>query len=799
MGVLVLLTGCKSDADGEVEETMRDSAGHDLILLRHERFPMGFSGGEREMNKAFPDMTTGQYYGNAESPQHLTWITKPFYISSREVTVAQFKKFVKSARYETTAEREGGTMVGWQPTGEEVPLYEAYDFQRSDAFDWTNPGFEQEDDHPVVGVSWEDAMAYCEWLSKKEKATYRLPTEAEWEMAARAGSKTWFSWGDQARQQIHQHANIGNVELEKARPHAAERHWLLDLEKEPGDGFVFTAPAGNYEANPYGLHDMAGNVWEWCQDYFLDTAYNEWQRPGQFEAEQVAVDPVNLSQKQTDTNDFRVIRGGSWYTGPLQARPSSRAFWDETDAAAYIGFRVVREAPESEYEAGRLAYGKEQAAWDAIELSGGKAYDRERRTAYEIVFEGETFDPEVLNKLTDVGPIYRLRFNFTELSSSALAAIAKVTSLEELDFNCPITAEASDLEQIAALPNLRILRFPRHFPLTDEHMTILEELTTLEAFQAYGHQGGLTDAGVAKLAGNTNLQSLEIPESDVDGSCLQALSGLPLELLVIEDRFDGDVAFLDENAKLLTEFPNMQRLTLRSSKLTDAAIAEVGKLDRLTWLSLYQCDGISDGGFAPLGNLHKLDYLWLQSTQAGDKALNAISTLDTIGELGIGSENLTDAGMTSISRMMPLETLFLDRNTVNVTDAGVAELGKRLRRLTRVKLLCPNLTGEGLATFPQIESLQELTIISPQLTDVVFEHLSQCDSLVKLWLVDQDTQPAAALTNEGMFKLQRLENLRELWLPRHHTQMTEDKMLELKELMPNSPVIPYSVRWTPQN
>ena len=230
------------------------------------------------MNYAFPLMSTGQFYGNAEMPAHPTWITKPFFIGQTEVTVAQFREFVEETGYVTTAEKSERGIIGWSPTPEDKPLYQSHDFALRPEFTWRNPSFPQTDDHPVVGVSWQDAQAFCKWLSKKENAVYRLPTEAEWEMVARAGTRTWFSWGDEVRGEIHRRANIGNVELEKHRKHAAERHWLLDVETEPGDGYIFTAPVGQFEPNPWGVHDLEGNVWEWCQDYYLDTFYGRWKR-----------------------------------------------------------------------------------------------------------------------------------------------------------------------------------------------------------------------------------------------------------------------------------------------------------------------------------------------------------------------------------------------------------------------------------------------------------------------------------------------------------------------------------------
>lgn len=770
-------------------ESLIDGSGNELRQIEAARFIRGFDGGENELNYAFPLMATGQFFGNAEKPAHPTWITKPFYLAAKEVTVAQFRRFVEETGYETTAEKSGAGIVGWSPTPAEKPLYESHDFERKAEFSWKNPGFEQGDDHPVVGVSWPDARAFCAWLSKKEKAIYRLPTEAEWELAARAGATTWFSWGDDARGEIHKFANIGNVELEKFRAHAAERHWLLDLEKEPADQHVFTAPAGSYTPNGFGLFDMGGNVWEWCQDYYLDTFYGQWERDDQFSPEKTAADPVNLSERQSEASQFRVIRGGSWYTGPLQARPTNRGFFDEPDGACYLGFRVVREIPDAEPAPGRAA---EVAAWKALEAVGAKIFDRDRDKAYEIELDSADLQISLLQQLLDAGPVDSLRLRGAiTITPEILAAISEIDTLQALEFWGEFKITPADLAPLVSLPDLRVLSFPRQISLTDAHLAALGKMSRLEEFTGHSPQGGLTDAGVAHLAGNAGLRVLKLYEADISGACLTKLRQAPLESVAITGR---EISLTDENAAVLGEFPTLREVQIQSSDIGAGALRAIGALPKLQRLNLERCTGLTDADCAQLGQLSRLEQLRLSGTGAGDKTAAAIAKFDRLRDLALGSASLSDAGMSSISRIMPLEDLQIDSAAVGVGDSGLAELG-RLRRLRRLKIYSPGLRGEGVASFRQISSLIELTLTSPAMTDVVFEHLSRCDSLTKLWLVERDTQPAAALTNDGLFKLQRLKNLRELWLPREHTAMTEEKMLELKALMPKCNVIPWSGNW----
>jgi formylglycine-generating enzyme required for sulfatase activity len=201
------------------------------------------------------------------------------------------------------------------------------------------------DDFPVEQVSFEDAERFLERLNALEveqprRVTYRLPTEAEWEYAARAGTEGWLSFGDDPTV-AYRFANLADVSLEKAHPGQVALQRLVDVAHDPADGFVYTAPVGSFKPNAFGLFDVHGNVWEWCLDRFQRTYYRDLHAL-ETAAEGAAIDPKGPAVPDGN-GDFRVLRGGSFYTDVLVARSTSRLWGAPADAFCYAGFRVLRE------------------------------------------------------------------------------------------------------------------------------------------------------------------------------------------------------------------------------------------------------------------------------------------------------------------------------------------------------------------------------------------------------------------------------------------------------------------------
>ena len=190
------------------------------------------------------------------------------------------------------------------------------------AKDWRNPGYAQEDPHPVACVSWEDAKAYVVWLSGRTGKAYRLLTEAEWEYAARAGTTTRRFWGDYGDESCA-YANGADQTTKAQVPGAA--NWLV---ANCNDRYAHTAPVGSYRANAFGLFDMLGNVWEWTEDCWNGN-YGDAPSDGRAWA--------------TGDCSQRVVRGGSWSDIPMFLRSALRFRGSTAIRDSYVGFRVARD------------------------------------------------------------------------------------------------------------------------------------------------------------------------------------------------------------------------------------------------------------------------------------------------------------------------------------------------------------------------------------------------------------------------------------------------------------------------
>lgn len=277
-----------------------------------------------------------------EKPQHRVRINRPFFIGMHQVTLGQFRKFVEETKYVTEYESNGqGSYALVLATGKVEPKPE---------FKWSNIGFQQDDNHPVVGVSWNDAQKFCEWLGNREKRKYRLPTEAEWEYCCRAGTTTRFANGD-AKESMREIGNCADQELAKRwiwnsnDPPFAKGTHLPAYAEAWNDGFPFTAPVGSFKPNPWGLYDMHGNVGEFCSDWYDENYYENARVDDPQGPETPEVVDISNVLPGMAPRSLRVVRGGVWLDPAVGCRSADRQTHRRhtIDSAADLGFRVVWE------------------------------------------------------------------------------------------------------------------------------------------------------------------------------------------------------------------------------------------------------------------------------------------------------------------------------------------------------------------------------------------------------------------------------------------------------------------------
>jgi formylglycine-generating enzyme required for sulfatase activity len=273
----------------------------EMLVVPAGRYQMGATQDDREAQ-------------SAERPPVIVTIGQDFAIGAYEITRGQFGAFVR----ETGHIPSGCTTVSYN-------IVTGLNFGFESSRRWDNVGFEQTERHPVVCVSFDDALAYANWLSEKTKLSYRLPSEAEWEYAARAGSVGVRPWGN-APNDSCRFSNTGDMTLNS---NSTLSLWPVHSCR---DDHAYTAPVGSFPPNAFGAYDMMGNVWEWAADCWANTLAG-----------------LSFEGRPRTSGDcsFRTVRGGSWFSTKSETfRTSTRVAEPSNRRAPYIGFRVARKLSE---------------------------------------------------------------------------------------------------------------------------------------------------------------------------------------------------------------------------------------------------------------------------------------------------------------------------------------------------------------------------------------------------------------------------------------------------------------------
>lgn len=270
-----------------------------MVVIPPGRFTQGYDGGLEE---------------RYEGPQREVVLDYRFAVGRYEVTQGQYRAFVEASGYEPSP----GCYM-WD--GVAAPFL--------DEHGWQDPGYGRfpADDEPVACINWKHAKAYVTWLAQRTGRPYRLLSESEWEYVARAGrdDSSTYSWGDDGAV-VCDRGNVLDRSAARERPDLADRAAPCD------DGYAMLAPVGRFRPNPFGVHDMTGNVWEWVQDCY--------RMPYAADA------PTDGSAYEHSRCERRAVRGGSWLSTMFWQRPTFRGRDPETLTSRIFGLRVARDLPQ---------------------------------------------------------------------------------------------------------------------------------------------------------------------------------------------------------------------------------------------------------------------------------------------------------------------------------------------------------------------------------------------------------------------------------------------------------------------
>ncbi|MFC1597760.1 SUMF1/EgtB/PvdO family nonheme iron enzyme [Planctomycetota bacterium] len=537
-----------------VPVVQKDSIGMEMVLIPPGEFMMGSTEEEiAELSKegeeeGWLDEYTARCIPS-EGPRHKVGITKPFSLAAHEVTVGQFRAFVEDIDYKTTAEGDG--KGGWARFVADGELK----WEQRPEFNWRNTGYEQTDQHPTVNVSWNDAVAFCEWLSKKEGKTYRLPTEAQWEYASRSGSTTRWCFGDNAADMTQYAWYSGN---KAGVPHTV----------------------GGKLPNAFALYDMHGNLGEWCSDRFSEDYYGS--------------SPENDPEGPASGEHGRVVRGGNFGNQAWAIRSAHRSMYQPNLPRLYIGFRPVMLIDPADPKPT-----DQPTAEEPKPAAGSTGDDPDRRAAEWVLGiggivkvrggSGEWFTatsvdalPRQLFRLHSIDLLHNETFD--EFGLECLEGLSGLTVLSASQ-SC---LSDRGLAYLGGLKSLRFLHLSRT-QITDEGLQYLGGLNLTELTL---HSTRITDAGLVNLKDLVNLELLSLFHTRVTGSGLVNLVGMR-ELGTIN--LGSYKAIFDHSTlKHLKQLPSLRQLTLNDST-TDADLVFVKDLTKLEEVILFNTKVTPEG------------------------------------------------------------------------------------------------------------------------------------------------------------------------------------------------------------
>ncbi len=694
----------------------------------------------------------------SENFKHHIKISKPFAMGQTEVTVGQFREFIAATQYKTLAERETATGL---TLGEGIAQKQR---GRQPTYSWQYAGdIALNDEQPVSNLSWYDAVAFCEWLSQKEKATYRLPTEAEWEYVARAGLGMVAVGSEEWNTQLKQGANLADASA--ARDFAGQQ--FAGTAADWDDSFAAVAPIGKFASNVLGLQDLVGNVAELCSDRFGPEYYHS--------------SPLE-NPLGPDVGNQRVVRGASWQSGLSECRPGMRGFIAPSQNLMQVGFRLVQELPEPPAEGAvaapdtparrELQIAERVLNWGGrVRVAFGpqpsneitKLIDLPKRdfTVFAISLadtgmsdvgllrlKGLTALAELDlsgNAVTDLGletigsfksTLRKLNLQGTHVTGAGLVHFVGSKKLVDLDLSrCPITD--ATLDPVRGLVSLTALRL-NSTSVTDKGLEALKPLSVLK--ELYLADTQVSGAGLTNLKRMEQLTTLDLSQTPINNKVMQAIGELKkLQLLRLSWSTVNDIGVSN-----LKDSYVLKEVYLRGTDISNYNVEMLQKLRGIKVMDLRETDVTP----TDIEDLKKtLKTAKIDFSNGDFNARVASLCLSLGGKIMIADD--TDGPARPINELKDLPNSFFLVREIHLTDLPVGNgwlwMVPKLNNLKVLRLNGTRVDDAGLAVLAMAKKLESLTLDGTRITEAGLEHLSALTQLKTLSL--RDTRiPAAQVT-----------------------------------------------------
>jgi serine/threonine protein kinase/formylglycine-generating enzyme required for sulfatase activity/uncharacterized membrane protein len=796
----------------DVEPEITNTIGMKLRLIPPGEFTMGLSQEEVEILwRAIPDHAKDI---KTEAPPRRIKIEQPFYMGMHEVTVGQFRAFVKATDHKTTAETNGKGSLFWDEENNKT----YYDPKLI----WTHPKYAQSEEHPVVLVSPEDAQAFCEWMSQQTNQRYFVPDEMQWEYACRAGTEGTMYWGDDP---------LKSELYEWFTPRGWPR---LDAQ-----------PIGTRQPNPFGLFDMLGNVSESSRDG------KGWVQRGHNAAHDQARASVRYrmrSEFMGNRHGFRVALEVSPSPSPVVKKVPNESADPDRKAAMHalsIGGVIRINGQEKTFQA-PLPTGAFRLT--AVNLEGnnqvsdegladfkdcknllqlnlndtpvtdvGLAHFRDCKNITHLALcrtqvsdEGLAHFKDCKNltnlnllqarKVTDAGLAYfkdrtgmwLLYLDRTQVTNDGLAYFKDNKNLGELFLGGTMVTDQG-LAHFKDCKNLRQLSLGST-KVTNSGLAYFKDCKKLEYLQLANTQ--VSDEGLMELVGLSSLTFLDLKKTQVTPAGLAMLQKtLPQCRIVHDGGFIEPTAALDPDLKAATyvlsqggivkvnelneeinddavlpkESFRLTHVNLSGKKLTAAELTVFQGCKNLKILNLAGTQ-VSDEGLAHFSDCKDLTYLHLDSAQVSDKGLAHFDGCKNLTTLNLFYTNVSDTGLVHFKNCQNLTHLTLDGT--QVTDTGLA-LFESYKSLTHLSLHNTMVSDVGLAHFKSCKDLTHLNLVGTQVTDAGLAHFEGCQNLTILYLFNTKVSDA------GMIHFKDCKNLSFLSLS--GTSVGDDGLANFKD------------------